>query len=170
MIIVSYDGSADAGAAIDHLARLVPGADTTVLTVWEPFQLALTRTGGIGMGVGGAYPDNGEVDRASEEAAQARAAEGAERANAAGLVAKARTAVREDGIATAILAAADELDADAIVVGTRGLTGLRSMLLGSVSHAVLQHADRPVMVVPSPAIAEARREWIHRRHTADSPA
>jgi nucleotide-binding universal stress UspA family protein len=170
MIIVSYDGSADANAAIDHVARLVPGAETTVLTVWEPFQMALTRSGGMGMSMAGAYPDNGEVDAASEEAARARAAEGAERANAAGLIAEARTAVREDGIATAILAAADELDADAVVVGTRGLTGIRSMLLGSVSHAVLQHADRPVMVVPSPSIAASRREWIHRRDTADSPA
>jgi nucleotide-binding universal stress UspA family protein len=125
MIVISYDGSADANAAIDQ---------------------------------------------ASEEAAHARAAEGAQRATAAGLVAQARTAVREDGIATAILAVADELDADAIVLGTRGLTGIRSMLLGSVSHAVVQHADRPVIVVPSPAVAGARREWIHRRDTADSPA
>ena len=170
MIVISYDGSADAAAAIDQVARLVPGAETTVLTVWEPFQLALTRTGGLGMGIGGAYPDNGEIDQASEEAAHARAAEGAQRAMAAGLAAQARTAVREDGIATAILSVADELDADAIVLGTRGLTGIRSMLLGSVSHAVVQHADRPVIVVPSPDIAGARREWIHRRDTADSPA
>jgi nucleotide-binding universal stress UspA family protein len=170
MILISYDGSADANAAIDQVACLAPGAETTVVTVWEPFQLALTRSGGLGMGVGGAYPDNGEIDQASEEAALACAAEGAERAMAAGLVAQAQTAVREDGIATAILSVADELDADAIVVGTRGLTGIRSMLLGSVSHAVVQHADRPVIVVPSPDIAGSRREWIHRRDVATSRA
>lgn len=43
-----------------------------------------------------------------------------------------------------------------IVIGTRGLTGVKSLLLGSVSHAVVQHADRAVLVVPSPEIAEAR--------------
>ncbi|HEY8761438.1 MAG TPA: universal stress protein, partial [Candidatus Dormibacteraeota bacterium] len=86
------------------------------------------------------------------------------------LVAEPRIAVRRDGIASAILAVADELGADAIVLGTRGLTGIRSMLLGSVSHAVLQHADRSVIVVPSPAIVDERREWIHRRDAANSPS
>lgn len=170
MILASYDGSADAQAAIDHAARLMPGAETTVLTVWEPFQAAMSRTGGMGMGMGASYPDNGEIDAANEEAARARAAEGAERATAAGLVAEPRIAVRQDGIAGAILAVADELGADAIVLGTRGLTGIRSMLLGSVSHTVLQHADRSVIVVPSPAIVDERREWIHRRDAANSPS
>ena len=41
-------------------------------------------------------------------------------------------------------------------LGTRGLTGLKSLFLGSVSHAALEHADRPVMVVPSGEVAAAR--------------
>jgi nucleotide-binding universal stress UspA family protein len=163
MILACYDGSADAQAAIDHAARLMPGAEMTVLTVWEPFQLALSRTGGMGMGMGASYEDNGAIDAATEQAAQDRATEGAERATAAGLVAEPRIAVRDGGVAGAILAVADELDANAIVVGTRGLTGLRSMLLGSVSHAVLQHANRSVVVVPSAAVAEQRSEWVGLR-------
>jgi nucleotide-binding universal stress UspA family protein len=170
MILASYDGSADAQAAIDHAAQLMPGAQVTVLTVWERFQMTVARTGGMGMGMGTSYPDGGDIDAVSEAAASARAAEGADRATAAGLVAEPRTAVRDDGIAGAILAVADELDADAIVLGTRGLTGLRSMLLGSVSHAVLQRADRSVIVVPSPAVAEERRSWVHRADVASSVA
>jgi nucleotide-binding universal stress UspA family protein len=41
-------------------------------------------------------------------------------------------------------------------MGSRGLTGVKSLLLGSVSHAVIQHADRTVIVVPSPEVAAAR--------------
>jgi nucleotide-binding universal stress UspA family protein len=46
-----------------------------------------------------------------------------------------------------ILHAADELDADTIVVGSRGLGPLKSALLGSVSREVMAKARRPVLVV-----------------------
>lgn len=49
-----------------------------------------------------------------------------------------------------------------IVLGTRGLGGVKSFLLGSVSHAVVQHADRPLLIVPSPDLAEQRRGWARR--------
>ena len=46
-----------------------------------------------------------------------------------------------------ILELADRHDAAAIVMGCRGFTGIRSVLLGSTSSAVVHHADRPVLVV-----------------------
>jgi len=46
---------------------------------------------------------------------------------------------------------ADRHDAAAIVMGSRGLTRLTSMLLGSVSSAVLHHADRPALIVRVPS-------------------
>jgi nucleotide-binding universal stress UspA family protein len=158
MILVSYDGSDDAKAAVDHAARLMPGAETLVLTVWEPLLDTMLRTGfGLGAGVIGVPFDTTEFDESTSESAGATAAEGAERATAAGLAATPRAASSTGGVAATIQAVAAEARADAIVMGTRGLAGVKSMLLGSVSHAVLQHADRAVLIVPSPSVVEHRR-------------
>ena len=62
----------------------------------------------------------------------------------------------EHGVDDAIIEAADAHDAMLIVMGTRGNTGIRSLLLGSVSHSVAHHAHRPLLIVPSSPLAEAR--------------
>jgi nucleotide-binding universal stress UspA family protein len=55
---------------------------------------------------------------------------------------------------TQIARLAADVDADLIVVGSRGLSRMKSMLLGSTSRDLLAHAGRPVLVVPpAPAIA-----------------
>lgn len=46
---------------------------------------------------------------------------------------------------------AQEQQADLIVMGTHGRTGLRHMLIGSVAERVVRHASCPVMVVPREA-------------------
>jgi nucleotide-binding universal stress UspA family protein len=108
----------------------------------------MARTG-AGLAFSSPTVDYDEVDRASEDAARTRAEEGAERARRAGLDAQARTATRGGTVSQTVLTIAGEVGAGAIVLGTRGLSGVKSLFLGSVSRGVLQHADRPVIVVPS---------------------
>jgi nucleotide-binding universal stress UspA family protein len=163
MILLCYDGSADAQAAIDHSAMLMPGSEAKVLVIWETIIQTMTRNGSIGMGFGMVgVEDDTSADAAIEKGAQDTATLGAQRATAAGLVAEPRTANRDGDIAETILAVATELDADVIVLGTRGLGSVKSLMLGSVSHAVLHHADRAVLVVPSPGTAKQRHRWIER--------
>jgi nucleotide-binding universal stress UspA family protein len=149
VILICYDGSPDANEAIARGAALFPGGKAIVLTVWHPFDASA-------LGLTGGTVDTQEVDDASRRHAASQAEEGARLANAAGLDADSQTVDLRTTIADAILDEADTLDAAAIVMGSRGLTGVKSLLLGSVSHAVIQHADRPVIVVPSPEVAAAR--------------
>jgi nucleotide-binding universal stress UspA family protein len=163
MILICYDGSADAQAAIDRAGLLMPGSDARVLVIWETILETLTRNGSLGMGLGmiSGYAEN-ETDAAKKQAALDTATDGARRATVAGLVAHPRIASHHDNFAATILRVADDTDADVIVLGTRGLSGVKSVMLGSVSHAVLHHADRAVLVVPSPALAEQRHRSADR--------
>jgi nucleotide-binding universal stress UspA family protein len=160
-VLICYDGSADAQAAIARAGQLMPGADAIVLVVWETVMETMIREGSMGAGLGmvGTYNDE-KSENAIKQAALDTAADGAQRAVTAGLVAHPRTMNRDGDIATLILTAAADLNADVIVLGTRGLGSVKSLLLGSVTHAVLHHADRPVLVIPSVALSERRRQAV----------
>lgn len=56
--------------------------------------------------------------------------------------------VREGTPAESIVQFAEDRDADLVVLGRRGLGGVRDRLLGSVVHAVLRTADQSVLTVP----------------------
>ena len=68
----------------------------------------------------------------------------------AGLDAEARATIAPTA-RQGIVDVADEFDAAIVVIGSRGLSGLRELAGGSVSHDVTAHARRPVPIVPPPA-------------------
>lgn len=51
--------------------------------------------------------------------------------------------------ASAIVAAADDEGAAMVVVGSRGRSAVREIILGSVAMGIVHHSHRPVMVVPN---------------------
>ena len=57
------------------------------------------------------------------------------------------TAIRQGDPATEIMDYAEEVDADAIALGTRGRHGDHAFLLGSVAEAVVRQAPQPVLTV-----------------------
>jgi nucleotide-binding universal stress UspA family protein len=130
-IVVGYDGSEDAKAALayarKHLKR------NGELVVVHAYQAPPEWQGSWYHGAAlGARLAQGE--RILEEIA---ADESIERE----LVA--------DSPAVALAEVAARREADEIVVGSRGLGTLRAAL-GSVAHAILHEADRPVVIVPGP--------------------
>ena len=144
-VVLCYDGSVDAANAIRRAGRLFPDRQALVVSVWQPV---------VGMGSVG-FPDDGaggivdfvDLEREASNTARRTADEGAQIARLAHMTAHP-LAVRADGpVWRAILDVADRNAAATIVLGSRGRSGLRSILLGSVSSAVLHHADRPTMVI-----------------------
>jgi len=153
-LLIAYDGSADAKTALEFAAKTFPGRETVVLTVWEPL---MARLGVAEAFVGAAITEDEESS--VEKAAQQIAEDGAQLANSKGLKATARW--ESEGALSVwqtVDRLAEELDAELVVTGSRGLTGLHSLLVGSVSTKVLRHAQRPVLVVPSAHLAQARGE------------
>ncbi len=164
MVLICYDGSADAKAAIAQAGRVLSGHPAVVLTVWEPLAEMLARTAAGEALMAGLSAPTG-ADEEAEEQAGRTAAEGADLARAAGFDATPRARPQSGSVSDTIIAQADRANATAIVMGSRGRTGLQA-LLGSVSHAVLQRADRAVMVVPSAQVAAARRQGLHHAQRA----
>ena len=62
--------------------------------------------------------------------------------------------VHEVPPATGILNAADELNADLIVMGSHGRTGFKKFFLGSVAQEVLSISPLPVMIIKSADLSE----------------
>ncbi|MGV0812139.1 universal stress protein [Mycolicibacterium boenickei] len=151
-VLIAYDGSADARTAIAEVARLLPGAKAVVLYARQPLEGLAAHLEGHR-----ALEDLRGVEKASLDASERIAFEGAERARAAGLDAEPRVLSRMSTASEAIVQAAEEIDAALIVLGSRGRRGLWSAVLGSTSVNVLHHARRPTMVVPSEAVASARQ-------------
>jgi nucleotide-binding universal stress UspA family protein len=70
------------------------------------------------------------------------------RARDHGFDASSRVESATEGAGRRIVEIADELDVRLVVCGRRGLGTVASALLGSVSHVVLAHSGRPVLIAP----------------------
>jgi nucleotide-binding universal stress UspA family protein len=123
-----------------------------VLHAWSPVAIIAAAYGGA---VRLASYDDETLQREATKVAQA----GCELASEVGLQAQPEVAeITYQGTWHAILDLADQRDAALIVLGARGLSTFKSILLGSVSHSVTQHAHLPVLIVPRAAGDESTPE------------
>ena len=149
-LLIAYDGSDQASEAIAFAARTFDRARATVLFAWEPAAL-----GAAALGAPVPMPE-GEIEH-EEQLALRVAEDGAEKARAHGLRAEAEAIETVSSAWRTIVDCADSHHPDLIVMGTRGLSGVKSLVLGSVSHGVAQHASYPVLIVPSGEVVDGRR-------------
>lgn len=143
-VLIGYDGSANADHAIDVAGALLGGGRAEVVHAWEPVSSAAARSAVYAM----AYDDSGAMLDRERALATEIAEAGVVRARAAGFDASGAARSGSGPLWQTIVERAEELHPRLIVMGTRGLTGLRSALVGSVSHQVASHAKVPVLTVP----------------------
>lgn len=135
-ILYATDGSAPAERAGDFVASLAVryGARVIVLHAYTPVPGYLGE------------PNYSRTLYKTLEEAEALVADVTRRLRELG-VAEVETEVVEGPAADAILNVAEVRKPDLIVVGARGLGTWRGLILGSVSMAVTQRAECPVLVV-----------------------
>jgi nucleotide-binding universal stress UspA family protein len=131
-IVIAYDGSDNARRAITIAAGQIGARNADVVHVWEPLASASSRLA-IYAPMGGATAQELEAEQLAREA---------------GFDAEPVTLRTEGPIAAAISDYANEHAPSLVVMGSRGLSGARSFVLGSVSHYVAQHLRVPVLIVP----------------------
>lgn len=134
-LVVAYDGSEASVRAARFSLRLVTDPP---MEVWFVHATTLPAS------VAEPRPDE---ELASEMSAISQSLQALKR-TANPRVCRVEVWIREGSPADVVLEAADEVNADLIVVGTRGLRGARRLVLGSVSEAVVARSHRPVVVVP----------------------
>ncbi|MFW6448271.1 MAG: universal stress protein [Halobacteriota archaeon] len=137
-VLIPYDGSEQARAALEHAAERFPEAALVLLSVINPAEYTYATTEeGISP-----LPDNWyetargkvqrDLDRAVERIDDDR---------------EVHTFVELGRPAQAIVAFVDEHDVDHVVIGSHGRSGVTRVLLGSVAEAVVRRSPVPVTVV-----------------------
>jgi nucleotide-binding universal stress UspA family protein len=148
-VLIGYDGSEFSRAAVRHAAELFAGRPALVATVWEPGMREVPVAFPGTMGVTVVAPDPAtveEINRDQREQASAIAADGAELARSVGLLAEPQAVPDGVDVADTLIDIARERSAAVVVVGSRGISGVRRHLLGGVSRKLIEHSDRPVLV------------------------
>jgi nucleotide-binding universal stress UspA family protein len=142
-ILVALDGSDHAKKALETAVKLA-GRCEAELILFHAMQLGNLSPGYAAMVSRGAR----EVYQSlAQEQADAILGDAEQAATAQGIEQVTRLAKEADSAAAAILAAAGSAGVELIVVGTRGLTGLREIAMGSVAHKVTSAATCPVLIV-----------------------
>ncbi|HCJ91629.1 MAG: universal stress protein [Acidaminococcaceae bacterium] len=142
-ILVPVDGSESAWRALDQGLVLSDkfGGEVIVLTVIQPYNNAALLAVPLDHNI--ISQSNNDLKQVGDEVLH----RAEERVKAAKHDGKVSYEMEVGHPSERILAAAKENGADAIVLGSRGLSGIAEFFLGSVSSKIAQYAAIPVLIV-----------------------
>lgn len=160
-LMIAYDGSPNAERAISYAGHYLQASRAHVVTAWQPGTLSPARMSSLSAGIQPFIDTQLEsgVDGALQAEAGEINAKGVELARSSGLDASGTLVEVESTVWGALVAAADALEVDVLVTGTRGATGLRALLRSSVAERVLKHCHRPVFIVPADCDKQPPVTW-----------
>jgi nucleotide-binding universal stress UspA family protein len=147
-ILLALDGSRCSRRALDEaigIARVSGAVVEAVSVVSHGMKLVDIDSG---------FVDEYQTETASYKEASVALEEAAARFRREGVTGTVRM-LDSCGVevSSLIALAADEADAELVVMGTHGRSGLKRLLLGSVAEAVARTASQPVLLVHAPAAA-----------------
>lgn len=147
-IMIAVDGSDESLEAVRQaLALMGRGlrAEIALVNVQEAASLLELAT-----------RDSDAIAAAAVEAGEHLMAQGAALLDAAGVGYSMEVILGEP--ATALVDMAEQINADVLILGARGMGAVESALVGSVSKAIISRCSKPVMVVRVPEMVEAPDE------------
>jgi nucleotide-binding universal stress UspA family protein len=145
-VVIGYDGSDHADAAVAAAGRLLEVREALLETVWVAYR-HVAPAALLGAPVAVVSKAAEEIDRGVATKAREIAARGARLACTHGLEVRAEAVEAKTNVWRTLLDTAEDQRAAAVVVGSRGTSGVDSVLVGSVSKALVHHSQVPVLIV-----------------------
>src|SRR5687767_3250265 len=145
--LIAFDGSDASHAGITTAGHLLAVREAVIETVWIPYS-GVAAGGVAGAPVAVVSRASEELDRTIADKARQTAHDGARRAAAAGLEARAEAIQTSGPVWCTLRDSAEAHGSPVIVVGARGRGAMSATVLGSVSSALVHNAHMPILVVP----------------------
>jgi nucleotide-binding universal stress UspA family protein len=141
-IVVAFDGSKDSVKAV-QLACSIASKDKSNVTIVHVYSSPMIV---FSAGAGMPMPDYKDLEDAAKETGQKVLTQGVQVTSQEGGKANGEL-LEAPSVVEALVDFAKNDHADLVVVGTRGMTGFKKLILGSVSTGLVSHAQCPVLVV-----------------------
>jgi len=147
-IVVGTDGSDSAAVAVRQAAELAKAAGGTVHIVhaYQPINMG---TVAMSAGTGGSTIDVESVNASITRHAETVCDHAIAIAQAEGVTYETHSAAGDP--CDALISVAEQVHADLLVVGNRGMTGMKRFVLGSVPNKISHHAPCSVLIVDTGA-------------------